>query len=98
MTLKKKKPKNWLSGLTLIDAITNPCGVLALGVVELNGEWIRSRLSIDMAKRALDILENMGEGTVDVIFTKDHPVIFGRIDKKKKRAVGVFIAPRIEED
>lgn len=85
------------SDFGILDIHMDPSNVFGLGTAQLTGEWVSSRISLDLLKRALTILEKLGNNSVDIVFTKDHPVIFGTLEANKQKVSGVIMAPRVDE-
>ena len=80
--------------LTMINGVMEASNVSALGAVTLKGEWVKTRVAVNYLGKAVGSFEKMGIESVDIVFTKDMPVILGRIDNDI--ASGIIIAPRIE--
>lgn len=79
---------------SVIDISTDDSAVMGFGSAELQGEWIRSRIAVDYLENAVKCFKELKIESVDVVFTKEYPVVFGRI--KNNRVSGIIIAPRIE--
>ena len=70
--------------------------VIGVGYARLEGTWVRSRYKVEYLKRVVDALSISGIEAVDVVFTKNSPIVFGEI---KDNAIGGFIlAPRIDNN
>lgn len=69
--------------------------VMMLGSCKLEGNWVRTRVSVNYLKRAVKMMEQMHE-SVDIVFANDMPIVFGRINEKTGEANGLVIAPRVE--
>ena len=96
--LLKKADKTDYPKLNLTEFHVDKSLCLGIGSAKLSGDWVKSRFTIDLIKKAMKVLEALGEDTVDIVFTKDHPVIFGTIKEGRKTVAGVIVAPRVGED
>lgn len=72
--------------------------VLGITRVKLCGTWIKSKVSMDMLSKVIEIQKALDKkhDSVDIVFTEDHPVIFGSVNKEKMEVAGIMIAPRVD--
>ena len=81
--------------------LEDEANVLGIGSVGLEGEWHAIMLSTNYLKRIIQALQacslsDEGLPSIHIIWTKDQPVIIGRLDEKRRIASGFILAPRTE--
>lgn len=79
------------------------CNVMAIGRIKLEGEWIRTKISTDYLEKIIKCLKMIsmnkeGLESIDICWTKDHPVMIGRFDKDKMEIAGFILAPRVDNE
>ena len=97
--LKKDVEENMVkkeSEFKIVECVKDRLEVLAIGSAELTGEWVRTTISVDYLRNIARALHCVGIQGVDIIFTKDKPVIFGKV--KDNKASGFILAPRVSND
>ncbi len=67
-----------------------------VGSAELSGDWFKSTYSVDLLEKAIKVIKTLGEDKVDLLYTKDYPLILGKV--KEGVASGVFLSPRVNLD
>lgn len=99
MNKKTKKETGTFMDLGTIHNDDN--NVLGVGKCKLQGEWIRTKVSINLLQRALKVLQILDyenkDASVSLVWTKDYPLILGTVNEKKMEVTGVILAPRKEE-
>ena len=75
--------------------LTNDC-VIGLGSAKLKGDWVSVRMTSDYLMQVAKVLKELEMDSVEIIFTKDSPIIFGHIEKDI--ASGIFVAPREDKE
>lgn len=78
--------------------------VLGIGKVRLSGgEWIKTTISTEYLERILKGLKAMsfnktGLESISICWTKNYPVIFGKMNIEKTEIAGFILAPRVDTD
>lgn len=103
---EKEENKTYESKINLDCVLMDETNVSAIGTVELKyGEWHQTKVSTAFLKKVIKGLEAMsfhkdGIETISLVWTKDHPIIIGHLDRKKEKTfvAGYIIAPRREPE
>lgn len=89
------------------QALMDEANVMAITIAELKGEWFASHYSIEFLEKALKIIRLLSifpeskknkNQSVDIVCSKDYPLMIGRLNRENGRVTGICIAPRVLED
>ena len=72
--------------------------VMGIGSVKFEGEWIATKISISYLDSIMKGLKQLGFDSLELMWAKNQPVIFGKYDKEKREASGIILAPRVDGD
>ena len=92
--------KNKKSTIEILHPITVPdsLNVVGMGGAKLQGQWIRARFRVEHLVRVIKALEILELEKVDLIYSKNNPLILGKLDEKKNTASGIMLAPIVERE
>jgi len=78
--------------------LCDACNVIAIGNVTINDNWRATKVSLELLRRAVKIVDELrtDEGSVTVAITKDYPLLMGAV--KDSEFSGVVIAPRVSNE
>lgn len=96
--LKSKKKNSESSAIKLNCFYFDNNKTLAVGNVSFKGKWISTKLDISYLERIVKALKNLNYTSVSIVFSQDNPVVFGDLDKNKKEASGIILAPMVDKD
>ena len=79
--------------------------VMGIGSFKPKGEWIQCKVSIQLLMNALNSLswitcnaKSNKDRSISFIFSNNHPLLLGEIDKNSGEASGIILAPRVDNE
>ena len=78
----------------IIPPVLDDLKICGIGSFEIKGEWVKSRVAVEFLLNVANALKSLKIDSVDIVFAKDNPVLFGTL--KDNKVAGFAIAPRID--
>lgn len=93
-------PKKTTGTVGIVGMLDDHAHIIAMGAAKLKtGKWFTTCVSVDLLERALKTIKAMGGiESVNLTFSEKSLLIIGKVNRKKRIASGVIIAPRDEEE